>query len=263
MPISHRDHKTKRKRCGYSLALNRAQLCPYCKSKPQYNKKKRQYICPKCGAKVNADRKGNPMGSVANKQLAYKRYYAHSIIEPLGEQVGRNNVYKYLDTVLGRSRYSTHTAKMSEIQLDILIHILENTTAEKICERMGIMLKEDKDKQWREKVKSVVDEVLKEEFEPYKKMIDDIYLKHVYDRFVFRLKGVGLKPWWKVLYRSLSSGAGVCYIQTPLKVYKMFEYDTREQLVSSMNQLKVPFKVWEGQEKPTIIQWMRKYKEDK
>jgi len=237
---------------GSAKQYNLARMCPYCKSIPKYDKSKRQYICPKCNAKVNADAKGRPLGSVADKGMAYKRWYAHSMIEPLGVQVGRSNVYKYLSSVLGKKTGTVHTAKMSEIQLDILIKILEHATVEKIQERLGLELSTGIT---REEVIQIIDEMYKDVIVARLDMIDyrlkQLEFEPALKKFEYRLHQAGLSDRWCVAYEETETCWNLL-IKNKLTSKIIASAALKIDLIPIMNQCKVPFKVWEGQDKPTI-----------
>lgn len=247
---------------GSAKKYNSARMCPYCKSTPRYDKKKHQYICPKCGAKVNADARGRPLGSVASKEMAYKRWYAHSMIEPLGKQIGRSNVYKYLSKVLGKKQGTVHTAKMSDIQLDILIQILEHATAEKIQERLGLKLNTESNK---EDIRSIIEEVYKEKIvarlDEFDERIKLLEFEPAREKFEYRLHQVGLSERWKVGYeQSGDSWNLTIYNKITSKIVVTVPGKSRTCLIPIMNQCKVPFKVWEGQDKITVKEWIKTYK---
>lgn len=264
---------------GYSVKnINTARYCPYCRSKPEYDKKKNKFICKKCGAQVNVDSKGRPLGSVANKGLAYKRWYAHSLIEPLGAQVGRANVYRYLDKIMGRGKYKTHTAKMSEIQLDIMIGMLEHTTAEDICERMGIVMKSERDWYVKQKdLKNEVNEIVSEKLDEFYKSkvfaeynevmvlldkanqrIKELEFDKAFVKFEVRLKKQGLKKRWTLRYE-VKDGYTEVRVDMWRKSVVILSIPSEDKtlLTPYFNQCKVPFKMWEGQNLPTFKKWLK------
>jgi len=249
---------------GSAKQYNSAKMCPYCKSKPKYDKKKRQYICPKCQAKVNADSRGRPLGSVASKEMAYKRWYAHSMIEPLGKEVGRNNVYKYLSKVLGKKTGTVHTAKMSDIQLDILIQILEHATVDKIQERLGLKLKTE-NSITREEVIKIIDDMCEEiivaKLSLFEERLKALEFGPALEKFEYRLHLAGLSNRWHVGYEQVDNQWNLfIYNRITKKIFKTV--DNKNDLIPVMNQCKVPFKVWQGQDKPTIKQWIKDYNKE-
>lgn len=117
--------------------------CPYCgaratlrpaaalgKTAPGYAGK-RYYVCaryPFCDAYVEAHaRSGKPMGSLANKQLRWKRRSAHDAMARLWERglMSKAAAYRWLQLQFGIPVEEAHIGRFLEYRCDEVIRMCE------------------------------------------------------------------------------------------------------------------------------------------
>ena len=116
-------------KCPYCGAL--AQLRPASalgKIKPAYDGK-RFYVCsryPRCDAYVEAHAaSGLPMGTLANRQLRWKRRDAHVALEKLWLEghMTKSDAYRWMRTQMGIPETDAHIGKFSEYRCEQLIRL--------------------------------------------------------------------------------------------------------------------------------------------
>lgn len=126
---------------------NKNIYCPYCgsiavlrradeiyKNPPDKMEDRMLLVCknyPECDSYIKADKDGNPIGVMANKELRHLRLIAHNYFDEIFKNniLSRSDAYKLLSDKLGTPLKETHISNFDEYRCKVVIKIAKNILA--------------------------------------------------------------------------------------------------------------------------------------
>lgn len=118
--------------CGSIAVLRRANEI-YKNPKPE-DDERMLLVCknyPICDSYIKADKFGNPIGTMANKEVRHLRLIAHNYFDEIFKNniLSRSDAYKMLSDKLGTPLRDTHISNFDEYRCKVVIGIAKNILA--------------------------------------------------------------------------------------------------------------------------------------